>query len=146
MIVVIQVNIKRLCVKIIELINNSRFVNNPSKWADCMYLLHSTDPEHGDLIVTGGHGILKQRLSRNEINADLYWFNRQQKYSVIDKMYLQRAAFSKDFVKITDNLEYTYYHLSLKSSRNTRYGIWANGVLSESTFKQDMLKQFKTKT
>jgi hypothetical protein len=34
--------------------------------------------------------------------------------------------------------EYEYYHFSLKSHDGTdrQYGVWANGVLSESTVKQ----------
>jgi hypothetical protein len=120
----------------IECIKSNTFINNPDKWSDCMYKMVSTNPDHEDLIVTGGHGILKERLTPEELKADIDWFNKNRRYSIIDKWYLQRAAFSKDFVKITDKKEYTYYHLSLKSKNGKRYGIWANGILSESTFKK----------
>ena len=128
----------------IEFINSKRVINNPNVWSESMYRLPSTDPEHDDLVVTGGHGILKPVLTRQEISADKRWFIRNQRYSKIDNMYLQRAAFCKEFIQLTDKQEYTYYHLSLKSNdENRRYGIWANGILSESTFKSDMLKIFK---
>jgi len=128
----------------IEFINSKRVINNPDVWSESMYRLPSTNPEFEDLIVTGGHGILKPVLTRQEISADKRWFIRNQRYSKIDNMYLQRAAFCKEFIQLTDKQEYTYYHLSLKSNyENRRYGIWANGILSESTFKSDMLKIFK---
>ena len=128
----------------IEFINSKRVINNPEVWSESMYRLPSTDPEHDDLVVTGGHGILKPVLTRQEISADKRWFIRNQRYSKIDNMYLQRAAFCKEFIQLTDKQEYIYYHLSLKSNdENRRYGIWANGILSESTFKSDMLKIFK---
>jgi surface protein len=126
----------------IELINSKKVVNNPNIWNECMYVLKSTDPDYEDLVVTGGHGILKLKLTRDELKADKEWFVRNKKYSVIDGLYVQRAAFSSEFKQLIDNQEYTYYHFSLRSPNDRRYGIWANGVLSESTFKEDMVKIF----
>ena len=128
----------------IEFVNSKRVINNPEVWSESMYRLPSTNPEFEDLVVTGGHGILKPVLTRQEVLADKRWFIKNQRYSKIDNMYLQRAAFCKEFIQLTDKQEYNYYHLSLKSNdENRRYGIWANGILSESTFKSDMLKIFK---
>jgi surface protein len=122
----------------IETILCKNMVNNPSDWSKCMYRLPLTDFD--DLIVTGGHGVLKKRLSRSEIDLDRSWFTKNKHYSLIDGLYLQRAAFNPDFIKISDTNQYTYYHIHLHSKTNRRYGIWANGVLSESTFKKDMDK------
>jgi len=106
-----------------------------------MYKLEKFGDMTGDLIVTGGHGILKQTLTKNEILADHRWFNNLRRYSRIDGMYLQRAAYCPDFVKLRNNEEYEYYHIVLDGpSKLKRYGIWANGVLSESTFERDVLK------
>ena len=124
----------------IEIIKWNKFINNPEKWAECMYRLPSTNPEYDDLIVTGGHGILKQNIKTEDLKNDYAWFRGNKRYSKIDGMYLQRAAFSKEFVKITDNEVYTYYHIVLQSADEVRYGIWANGILSESTFKKDISK------
>ena len=127
----------------VELINSKRFINNPEIWSESMYRLPSTNPEFEDLVVTGGHGILKSELTQQEMLADKRWFMKNKKYSYIDDMYVQRAAFCKDFIQITEKSEFVYYHVSLKSNDdNRRYGIWANGILSESTFKSDMLKTF----
>ena len=120
----------------VENVISINFFNNPSKWSECMYRLPKTDEMIDDLIVTGGHGILKSNLSIEEINLDSDWF-KFKRYSFIDNLYLQRAAFCKDFEKINNESLYTVYHLSLKSKSNRRYGIWANGILSESTFKKD---------
>ena len=122
----------------IELIKSNKMVNNPDKWADCMYSLPSDG--FNDLIVTGGHSILKRMV--NDLDSG-EWVNCHR-FSKIDKLFLHRAAFCKDFKKINDTNIYTYYHLSLKGrNERQRYGIWANGVLSESTFKSEMNKIFK---
>jgi len=123
----------------IELIGKGVLRNNPDNWKRCMYLLPAINPGFNDLIVTGGHGILKRTLTSSEIHADSSWFKNNRRYSMIDNMYLQRAAFSKEFIKITTNERYTYYHFSLGNC-NRRYGVWANGILSESTFSKDILK------
>jgi len=124
--------------KPLESIKSAKMVNNPNEWSKCMYKLESQDPDYEDLVVTGGHGILKSTLTRGEIMADHKWFRYNRKYSRIDNMYLQRAAFSPEFTRLMDNEVYTFYHFSLEGDR--RYGVWANGVLSESTFLKDLKK------
>ena len=127
----------------VDVIGHSTMINNPEKWSECMYKLESTNPEFEDLIVTGGHGILKKQLSLKEIEADSDWFKRPR-FSQIDGMYLQRAAFCKDFIKIETQDDYEYYHFSLKSNiKWKRYGVWANGILSESTFTHNLLSSLK---
>ena len=116
-------------------------VNNPQNPFQCMYVLRKYVDMTDDLIVTGGHGILKERLTKKEILMDYRWFYSNKKYSVIDKMYLQRAAFNPDFVKIDTTEEFEYYHFVLEGKNHLkRYGVWANGVLSESTFERDIFR------
>ena len=51
----------------------------------------------------------------------------------IKDKYLLNAAFSDKFVKDTEIKEYTYYHFVLESDDTLdQYGVWANGILSES--------------
>jgi hypothetical protein len=40
--------------------------------------------------------------------------------------------------------EYTYYHFYLENDgdKSKKYGIWANGILSETTFESDFVKHF----
>jgi hypothetical protein len=126
----------------IEYIQHGSMINNPDIWNECMYRLPSTNPEFEDLIVTGAHGILKEYLSDEEIDADYKWFANHTRQSRIDGIFLQRAAFCKEFIQEVNTDEYTYYHLSLKGEEGRRYGIWGNGVLTESTFKREMLRAF----
>jgi hypothetical protein len=125
----------------VKLIGKNTLVNNPEKPFECMYKLPRYGDMTDDLIVTGGHGILKRSLTKQEINADSLWFRNNKKYSTIDKMYLQRAAFNADFEQIKTRDTFEYYHISLHGpTKLRRYGIWANGILSESTFEKDILK------
>jgi len=126
----------------VEHIAYGAMINNPSVFHECMYRLPSSNPEFDDLVVTGGHGILKETLSEEEILADEEWFTVLAADSHIDGLYLQRAGFCKDFVQETNNDQYIFYHLSLKGEEGRRYGIWANGILSESTYKRDMIRVF----
>ena len=120
----------------IEIIKSSKMINDPTNWSKCMFRLPTIGFD--DLVVTGGHGILKMKPS----SSDISWV-RNKLYSRIDNMYLHRAAFSDEFSKINDTTEFEYYHLSLLSDNKLkRYGIWANGILSESTFKDEMVKIF----
>ena len=117
----------------VKYIGKGTMINNPNKPFECMYRKKAIE-NFDDLVVTGGHGILKQILTRKEINDDKYWFLKN-KNSKIDDMYLQRAAFCSDFEKITTKQKFNYYHIVLENnSKLKRYGIWANGVLSESTY------------
>lgn len=126
----------------IEYIQHGSMINNPNIWNECMYRLPSTNPEFEDLVVTGAHGILKEYLSDEEIDADYKWFANHIHMSRIDGLFLQRAAFCKEFIQEVNNDEYIYYHLSLKGEEGRRYGIWGNGVLTESTFKREMVRAF----
>jgi surface protein len=120
----------------IEIIVSGKMTNNPNGGPKCMYRMNSGD--FGDLIVTGGHGILKSKISMNEYLADKKWFDKNQLYSRINKHFLVRAMVSPEFTKITEQKDFIYYHLALKGNPKRRYGIWANGILSESTFKKDL--------
>ena len=106
-----------------------------------MYRLPKQGDMIDDLVVTGGHGILKETISESELEADRDWFENKKEYSRIGKLFLVRAAFCEDFEKIESNDTFEYYHFSLKTKfRMKRYAVWANGVLSESTFKKCLMK------
>jgi hypothetical protein len=55
----------------------------------------------------------------------------------IDDKFLLLCFLTKDFTQLIDTNEYTYYHLCLENngSNNERFGIWANGILTETISK-----------
>ena len=125
----------------IELIGKKSMINNPNKGHDCMYIMKKTEENNliDDLIITGGHSILVNELSDTEKSKQMDIWKRTYK---IDGKFLLLAAISNKFVKIENTDRYTYYHLALENDekKNKRYGIWANGILSETTFKSHFLK------
>ena len=121
--------------KIIQIIKGS-FRNNSDKWNMCMYKMAKTKTNRliEDLIVTGGHSILvdsitkKQQTKYDEMGISE--FSKQ----TIDGKHLLLACVSDQFVPMSDNEVYTYYHLLLNNDNDvdTRFGIWANGILTET--------------
>jgi hypothetical protein len=116
----------------ISRIGKGKMLNNPNVWNECMFKMKATK-ENGlleDLIVTGGHGILVDNLSEQEeieqekINVDIS----------IDNKKLLLAAFSSEFEKIKTVEPFTYFHLTVENNGNNdeRFGIWANGLLTET--------------
>jgi hypothetical protein len=95
-----------------------------------------------DLIVTGGHSILVDDLGDNKEENDRLFNGETLK---IDDKYLLLAAVSNDFIKLQNNDEYTYYHFILENNGNDndRYGVWANGILSETPSKNFFMSMFK---
>ena len=119
----------------IDLIGKKKLINNPENFKECMYKMAKT-PTNGlleDLIVTGGHSLLVDDLENNKLNEKL--FNGQT--LKIDDKYLLLAAASDKFEKIVGNDKYTYYHLVLENNGDNeeRFGIWANGILTETPSK-----------
>jgi hypothetical protein len=126
----------------IDLIGKNVMMNNPELFVSCMYKMKKTD-ENGlleDLIVTGAHSILVDDLgSFKEENEKLF---NGKTYKIDDK-YLLMAAVSSDFEKIEGTDKYTYYHFILENNGNNdeRFGVWANGVLSETPSKDFYIEQ-----
>jgi hypothetical protein len=119
----------------IELIGTHHMINNPNKILECMYKMEKTN-ENGlieDLIVTGGHSILVDDLGENKDENEKIFKGTQ----IIDDKYLLLSCVSKDFKKLENNNLYNYYHFVLENSGNNeeRYGVWANGILTETPSK-----------
>ena len=125
----------------IVLIGKKSMMNNPKKFTACMYKMVKTD-DNGlieDLIVTGLHGILVNELGNYKEENDKIFGSTP----MIDDKYLLLCAVSNDFIELEDTNLYTYYHLVLECDEgedDKRFGVWANGVLSESTPKFDFIK------
>jgi uncharacterized repeat protein (TIGR03803 family) len=119
--------------KSISLIGYGKFKNNKNSWSNSMYLY----PSH-NLMVTGRHSILVDNLTKEEKEKSKEYF-ADIDYKIEDK-YLLIAAASNKFIRMTDNNIYTYYHMVLDSDKDERFGIWANGILTETTHKKNFSK------
>jgi hypothetical protein len=120
----------------IDLIGKNPMINNPEIFNACMYKMQKTD-QNGlieDLIVTGGHAILVDDLSEHKEENDKIFGTTH----MIDDKYLLLCAVSKDFKKLDHINLYTYYHFTLENNGNDdeRYGVWANGILTETPSKK----------
>ena len=99
-----------------------------SKWGRVIRL--ATNNLIEDLIITGGHGILVDDLGdQYESNQRYYGTNVK-----IEDKYLFVAENCPLFTKIEDNSIFTYYHFVLQNDgdNDKRYGVWANGILTET--------------
>ena len=126
--------------KKIDLIGNNPMLNNPDKFSECMYIMQKTE-ENGlieDLIVTGGHSILVDNIDILKRENDKILGSSIK----IDDKYLLVASLSKQFIKIENNNLYTYYHFILENNGNNdkRYGVWANGILTETPSKKQFME------
>jgi len=126
----------------IDLIGKNSMINNPEKFNECMYKMEKTDNNGliDDLIVTGGHAILLDDLGDYKEENDKLFGGLTQ---MIDNKYLLLSAVSNDFKKIEDINLYTYYHFVLENNGNDdeRFGVWANGILTETPSKKIFMKR-----
>jgi len=111
-------------------------INNPKKWNMCMYKMAKTESNGliEDLIVTGGHSLLVDSLSDAEIAKYKEMGIPHFANETIDKKHLVLSCVSDQFTPMPDNKCYKYYHLLLENNddEEERFGIWANGVLTET--------------
>jgi hypothetical protein len=123
----------------IDLICKSKLLNNPDKINSCMYKMEKTDTNGliEDLIVTGWHSILVDDLGECKDENEKVFRGTQ----MIDGKYLLLSSVSKDFIKIDNNNIYTYYHFILENNGddNKRFGVWANGILTETPSKKTFI-------
>jgi hypothetical protein len=122
----------------IDLIGKNNMINNPKNFGECMYKMEKTN-ENGlfeDLLITGWHSILVDDLKDYKQENDKVFGKESPK---IDDKHLLLASVSKDFIKMENNANYTYYHFTLEGDDNQCFGVWANGLLTE-TISTEMFK------
>jgi hypothetical protein len=121
--------------KPVTLIGKGKLINNPDdKWKS-MY----RHKENG-IIITGNHGVLLDTLTEKESNDQLY-IMKVKRLPTIDGKYLLFANMCQSYEQITNTNTYTYYHFALEDSGDhlKKYGVWANGVLVETTSRKKFL-------
>jgi hypothetical protein len=121
----------------IDVIGKNILTNKPTVHSKCMYTMAKTETNQlsDDLIMLGNHSILVDNLGdRKEINDQLWGGTTP----LLDKKYLLLAAASNDFVPIQNTKPYVYYNLVLdyENDDEVRFGIWANGILTETPSKK----------
>jgi hypothetical protein len=119
----------------IDLIGKNLMTNNGTVDAFCMFKMEKTE-ENGlieDLIVTGGHAILVDDLGEYKEKNDTVLGATQ----MIDDKYLLLCSVSNHFTKLENTEPYIYYHFILENNGNNdeRFGVWANGMLTETPSK-----------
>jgi len=113
--------------------------NNINDWRNCMYKMEKTETNGliEDLIVTGGHAILVDELTEEEKELQ-----EKEDFSIkIDDKHLLLLGLSDKFIQMKDSNIYTYYHLVPENNGDDdqRFGIWANGVLTETPSKNQFM-------
>lgn len=127
----------------IDIIHSGELYNVPFIWQNSMYKMEKTD-DNGlldDLIVTGGHSILVDEISDVE-KENLKILGFPDFNGKIDDKLLLLVSASEKFVQIKDNKKYTYFHFTLEAEDDyQRFGVWANGLLTETTCKDYLLRK-----
>ena len=117
----------------ISAVYKNSLINNINDMHSCMFLMPKNETMTKDLIVTGGHSILVDDMTDAEVvkNSELFKNSDTPK---IDGKHLLLAGASEKFTALDNDNEYTFYNFSLENEGDdeTRYGVWANGVLVET--------------
>ena len=124
----------------IDLIGKQIMKNDPDRCRPCMYKLKKTE-ENGlteDLFITGGHSILVDDLKEYKKKTKRIFGS----FPKIEDKYLLLVGISKDFIKMSNRELYTYYHFVVENDGNNeqRFGVWANGILTETPSKNYFVK------
>jgi hypothetical protein len=129
--------------KIKHMITGS-FKNDVNKFGSYMCKMTLKEPTtlFSELMVTSYHGVLVDSLSEFE----------QEKLkpilgdkNMVDDKFILVAGESSDFDIVEGEDVYTYYNFVLENDNDidARYGVWANGVLTETPSEQIHLDRLK---
>jgi hypothetical protein len=126
----------------IDIIGKNILINKPTVYSKCMYKMEKTETNGltDDLIMLGNHSILVDNLGEcKELNDSLWKIPTP----TLDKKYLLLSAASPEFVAIQNTKPYVYYNLVLDNENDDEvmYGIWANGILTDTPSKKIFSQQ-----
>ena len=117
--------------KKIQRIGKGVMINDPTDWKKCMFKMEKNEENEliEDLIITGWHGVLVDKLEQKQEDFQQKLGFRQS----IDGKEILLASASSNFKAINNENKYTFYHFALEDDgdENKRFGVYANGLLVE---------------
>ena len=125
--------------KRVKYLLQSKLINTDKRSINKLYVMKKTSENKliEDLYVTGSHALLVDKLDENtllKMNKLLNKLDIEYERKIDDKEKLI-ACFDKRFKEHNELGLFNIYHLVLENDDNeyTNYGIYANGILAEST-------------
>ena len=134
--------------KKVKYLIKTKMINSSKKTINKLYLMRKSK-NNGlieDLFVTGSHALLKNQLSEKEakkMNTLLSNFKDVNYERTIDDKQKVLACFDKRFEEYNKEGYFNIYHIVLEDENNNtykNYGIYANGILAESTMEKTLNK------
>ncbi len=115
----------------------SKLINSKEKTINKLYVMKKSETNNliEDLYVTGSHALLKNEISDHNKNR-MKQITSELNYDLkIDDKYKKIACFDKRFQEFNEPGYFNIYHLVLEEENEIfkNYGIYANGILAEST-------------
>jgi hypothetical protein len=83
-----------------------------------------------DLVITGGHSILLDSLSKKDLKKQKKWILKTD--LLIDNKYRMLAFLDEKCDIYEVDGQHTIYHFALEGDYHKNYGIYANGLLVEA--------------
>lgn len=126
--------------KAIKFIGKDTLFNNPDKWNGCLKKFPKSGDMIDDLFITGAHSLLVDELSEKESDGIMAIYGTTDRK--IDDKFMLNAWVSENAEPVLATDFFTIYHLVLEhdDDEDKKYGIWANGVLTESQCEKHFLK------
>jgi hypothetical protein len=124
----------------IKFIGKDTLFNNPDKWNGCLKKIPKSGDMIDDLYVTGAHSLLVDELSEKESDGIMAIYGTTDRK--IDDKFMLNTWVSENAEPVLAAEFFTIYHLVLEhdDDENKKYGIWANGVLTESQCEKHFIK------
>jgi hypothetical protein len=125
--------------KKVKFVLKSKIINSKEKTINKLYVMKKSETNNliEDLYVTGSHALLKDELTEKQVNRMNKLIEKINiKYDMkIDDKYKIIACFDKRFQEFNEPGYFNIYHLVLEAENEIfkNYGIYANGILAEST-------------
>jgi hypothetical protein len=133
--------------KKVKYLIKTKMINSSKKTINKLYVMKKTENNGliDDLFVTGSHALLKDELSEKEekkMNTLLSIFKDMKYERMIDDKKKVLACFDKRCEEYNEEGYFNIYHIVLEDEKGNynNYGIYANGILAESTMEKTLSK------